>query len=198
MKTIDLTPEEMEARTVRFKKLRPRSAMAQEKTGIPPEVSKALAADKNYTYMAPLLPNNSVLTENAAMRGGDAGNAISLSMAICGPGKGPQLHAHAKTCESFFCLNGRFSITWGDKGQHETVLEPLDFIAIPPGVVRTFMNISDDPEARLLVIIQGDRNDFGDVYFVPEVAEMLMAQFGNDIKAKLEATGRRFTAGVAE
>ena len=75
MKTIDLTPEEMEARTVRFKKLRPRSAMAQDKTGIPPEVSKALAADKNYTYMAPLLPNNSVITENAAMRGGDAGNA---------------------------------------------------------------------------------------------------------------------------
>ena len=198
MQTIDISPEDMEQRVVRFKALKPRSLMAQANTGIPVEVAQALAADKNFTYMAPVLPNNSVITANAAIRGGDAGNAISLSLAVCGPGKGPQLHAHAKTSESFFCLNGRFSITWGDKGQHETMLEPLDFIAIPPGVVRTFRNVSDDEEARLLVIIQGDRNDFGDVYFVPEVATMLTERFGPDIKARLEATGRRFTAGVPE
>ena len=198
MKTIDLSPDEMERHVVRFKSLKPRSLMAQASTGIPPEVSRVLAADKNFTYMAPVLPNHSAITENAALRGGDAGNAISVSMAICGPGKGPQLHAHAKTCESFFCLNGRFAITWGDKGQHETTLEPLDFIAIPPGVVRTFRNVSDDAEARLLVIIQGDKADFGDVYFVPEVAQMLTERFGPGIKEKLEATGRRFTAGVDE
>lgn len=198
MKTIDLTPDEMEQRIVRFRQLKPRSLIAQDKTGIPSEVTRSLAADRNYTYMAPVLPNNSAITENAALRGGDAGNAISVSLAICDPGYGPQLHAHARTVESFFCISGRFSITWGDKGQHTTVLEPLDFIAIPKGVVRTFKNVSDEKDAKLLVIIQGDKQDFGDVYFVPEVAQMLMARFGPDIKAKLEATGRRFTAGVPE
>ena len=161
-------------------------------------MARSLAADRNYTYMAPLLPNNSVITENAALRGGDAGNAISISLAICDPGLGPQLHAHAKTIESFFCISGRFGISWGNKGEHSTVLEPLDFISVPKGVVRTFKNVSDEKDAKLLIIIQGDREDFGDVYFVPEVAQMLETRFGAEIRAKVEATGRRFTAGVEE
>ena len=110
MKTLKVEPSEMEKRIVRFKNQRPRALIAQDKTGIPAEVARSLAADRNYTYMAPLLPNNSVITENAALRGGDAGNAISISLAICDPGLGPQLHAHAKTIESFFCISGRFGL----------------------------------------------------------------------------------------
>jgi len=197
MQTIDLTEEEMERRIVRFKNLKPRSLMAQAATGIPPEVSQVLAADRNYTYMAPELPNNSVITVHSAIRGGDGGNAISVSMAMCEPGRGPQLHAHAKTCESFFCLKGRFQIRWGDKGQHETFLEPYDFIAVPPGVVRTFRNVSDE-QAHLFVIIQGNKDEFADVYFPPEVGHMIAERFGAEMKTRLEATGRRFTAGVAE
>lgn len=198
MKTLQLTPEQMEQHIVRFRNLRPRSLIQQDKTGIPSEVVRSLAADRNYTYMAPLLPNHSAITENAAMRGGDAGNAISVSVAICDPGRGPQLHAHARTIESFFCISGRFGISWGDHGEHSTVLDPMDFISVPRGVVRTFKNVSDEKDAKLLVIIQGDREDFGDVYFTPEVARTLMDRFGPDIKARLEATGRRFTAGVEE
>ena len=198
MKTLKVEPSEMEKRIVRFKNQRPRALIAQDKTGIPAEVARSLAADRNYTYMAPLLPNNSVITENAALRGGDAGNAISISLAICDPGLGPQLHAHAKTIESFFCISGRFGISWGNKGEHSTVLEPLDFISVPKGVVRTFKNVSDEKDAKLLIIIQGDREDSGDVYFVPEVAQMLETRFGAEIRAKVEATGRRFTAGVEE
>ena len=69
---------------------------------------------------------------------------------------------------------------------------------MPKGVVRTFKNVSDEKDAKLLIIIQGDREDFGDVYFVPEVAQMLETRFGAEIRAKVEATGRRFTAGVEE
>lgn len=198
MKTVQIEPEEMERHIVRFKNQRPRALIAQDKTGIPSEVARSLAADRNYTYMAPVLPNNSVITVNSAMRGGDAGNAISVSLAICDPGLGPQLHAHARTVESFFCISGRFGITWGDKGEHSTVLEPLDFIAVPKGVVRTFKNVSDEKDAKLLIIIQGDREDFGDVYFVPEVAQMIATRFGADMLTRVEATGRRFTAGVVE
>jgi len=198
MKTIEVTPDEMNRYVVRFRDQRPRALIAEEKTGVPIEVARSLAADRNYTYMAPVLPNNSVITANAALRGGDAGDAISLSLAICDPGLGPQLHAHAKTIESFFCISGRFGITWGDRGEHSTVLEPLDFISVPKGVVRTFKNVSDEKDAKLLIIIQGQREDFGDVYFVPQVAEMIEHRFGAEMLARVKATGRRFTAGVDE
>lgn len=198
MKTLQVTPEEMNRFIVRFKDQRPRALIAEDKTGVPVEVARSLAADRNYTYMAPVLPNNSVITANAAMRGGDAGDAISVSLAICDPGLGPQLHAHAKTIESFFCISGRFGITWGDHGEHSTVLEPLDFISVPKGVVRTFKNVSDEKDAKLLIIIQGQREDFGDVYFVPEVAQMITTRFGEEMLSRVKATGRRFTAGVEE
>jgi mannose-6-phosphate isomerase-like protein (cupin superfamily) len=197
MKTVQLTPEQMNEHIVRFKSLKPRSLIAQASTRIPAEVAQALAADSNFSYMSPVLPNNSTITAHSAIRGGDAGDCISLSMAICKPGRGPQLHAHARTCESFFCLKGTFTIKWGDKGEQQTLLEPYDFIAVPAGVVRTFINESDE-EAHLLVIIQGNRIDFQDVYFVPEVAEMIVQRFGLEAKEKLEASGRRFTAGVPE
>jgi len=99
---------------------------------------------------------------------------------------------------SFFCISGRFGITWGDRGEHSTVLEPLDFISVPKGVVRTFKNVSDEKDAKLLIIIQGQREDFGDVYFVPQVAEMIEHRFGAEMLARVKATGRRFTAGVDE
>lgn len=198
MKTIQITPDEMNRYIVRFSNQTPRALIAQDKTGVPIEVARSLAADRNYTYMAPVLPNNSVITANAAMRGGDAGDAISVSLAICDPGLGPQLHAHAKTIESFFCISGRFGVTWGDQGEHSTVLEPLDFISVPKGVVRTFKNVSDEKDAKLLIIIQGQREDFGDVYFVPQVARMIEERFGAEMLARVKATGRRFTAGVDE
>lgn len=198
MKTTRITPDEMDRHIVRFKDQRPRALIAEEKTGVPIDVARSLAADRNYTYMAPVLPNNSVITANAALRGGDAGNAISVSLAICDPGLGPQLHAHAKTIESFFCISGRFGITWGDQGEHSTVLEPLDFISVPKGVVRTFKNVSDEKDAKLLIIIQGQREDFGDVYFVPQVAQMIESRFGAEMLARVMATGRRFTAGIDE
>jgi len=78
MKTIEVTPDEMNRYVVRFRDQRPRALIAEEKTGVPIEVARSLAADRNYTYMAPVLPNNSVITANAALRGGDAGDAIVL------------------------------------------------------------------------------------------------------------------------
>lgn len=194
MQTTQIDAEQMDAHIVRFADLKPRSRAAQVASGIPTEVSEFMAADRNYTYMAPRLEVDSPITRFAAMRGGDAGDAISLSMAICAPGKGPQLHAHMNTVESFFCLAGRFQVRWGDRGEHETHLGPNDFIAVPRGVVRTFRNVTDE-EGRLLVIIQGDKTGFDDVYHTPAVGRTIVERFGAEMKTRLEATGRRFTAG---
>jgi mannose-6-phosphate isomerase-like protein (cupin superfamily) len=196
MQTTQITPEEMERHIARFGAMKPRSREAHAAQGIPQEVSEFMAADRNFTYLAPVVPVDSPITRFAALRGGDHGEAITLSLAICAPGKGPQLHAHMKTIEAFFCLKGRFEISWGDAGEHATQIGPYDFIAVPPAVVRTFRNVSQE-EGHLLVIIQGDKSDFNDVYHTPAVGQAIVERFGADMKAKLESTGRRFTAGAA-
>ncbi len=103
MRTISVTPEEMAARACASRRSHWRSA---RRTPPPPassaEASQALTADVNYTYMAPSLPNNSLITAHAAIRaGGDAGDAISLSMAVCEPGHGPE-PTRMHTVEAFF------------------------------------------------------------------------------------------------
>ena len=197
MRTVQVSPAEVEKRLVRFKSLTPRSQAEAAATGIPAAASQALAADTNYTYMAPKLPSDSMITAHAAITGGDAGDAISVSMAVCRPGNGPELHAHMHTVEAFFCLKSRFAVKWGDQGENQIILEPYDFVHLPPGVVRTFVNVGED-DGELLVIIQGDRNEFNDVSFTPEAGQRIVESFGPGVKAKMEANGRSFTAGLDE
>jgi uncharacterized RmlC-like cupin family protein len=160
---------------------------------VPDEVVEFMTPDANYTYLAPAMDGQSVIQRYAALTGGDAGDAISVSLAVCSPGRGPTLHAHLNTVEAFFCLSSRFAIQWGLRGENEIVLEPWDFIHVPKGVVRTFTNVGDG-EGALLVIIQGKRNEFNDVVNAPYVAEQLAERFGPDAVKQLEATGRSFYA----
>ena len=79
---------------------------------------------------------------------------VVLSIAECPPGDGPASHIHEKTIENFFCLSGRFEIAWGDPGAEQSVvLEPHDFISVPPGVPRRFTNVHETETGRLCVII---------------------------------------------
>ena len=43
------------------------------------------------------------------------------------------------------------AVKWGDKGENEITLDPYDFVHVPPGVVRTFVNVGDE-DGELLVI----------------------------------------------
>jgi len=197
MKTVQITPAEMETRTVRFGKLTPRSQILKDRTGVPPEVSEFFSADRNYTLMAPKMGANSTISSTAAIEGGDAGDAISVSLAFCNPGSGPQLHAHMNTVEAFFCLKGRFSISWGDRGENETVLEPYDFLPVPKGVMRTFTNIGDE-EGALLVIIQGNKGEFRDVINPPIVADMVRERWGEEMLERVKVGGRIFMDDTAQ
>ena len=191
MKTVDITPEAMNERLVRFRSLTPRAKLLQAREGVPAEVNEFFSADRNYTLMAPAMGGNSTITRTAAIEGGDAGDAISVSLAVCDPGGGPQLHAHLNTVEAFFCLQSRFSITWGDAGEHEATLEPWDFLPVPKGVMRTFRNIGDE-EGALLVIIQGNKDEFRDVIHPPLVARMVRERWGEAMLQKVKEGGRRF------
>ncbi len=114
----------------------------------------------------------------------------------CSPGQGPYLHAHYNTLENFICLDGRFRITWGDTGEHEAFLDPLDTVSVPRGVVRAFENASDGP-AHIMAFIRGDKpEDFGDVAMTPAAAEDLDTTFGDGTAEKIKDIGWRFDAGV--
>ncbi|MBW8825790.1 MAG: cupin domain-containing protein [Acidobacteria bacterium] len=183
-----ITPEQMEERVVRFKNMTPRPKLGGGM--LPDEVVEWMTADTNYTYMAPASEHQSRIQQYATMKGGDAGNGISVSMVLCSPGRGPALHAHLKTIEAFFCLSSRFAIEWGDHGENSLVLEPWDFIHVPTEVVRTFHNVGDEPGA-LLVIIQGDKNEFDDVVRPPFVTEQITELFGEEAAASFTAMGER-------
>ena len=182
----DVSPEEMASRVVHFKDMAPRPKPGAGE--LPEAIVEFMTADANYTYLAPAI-EGSVIQRYAALNGGDAGDAISVSMAMCSPGNGPVLHAHLNTVEAFFCLSSRFAIEWGYRGELSIVLEPWDFIHVPKGVPRTFRNVGDEVGA-LLVIIQGDRTAFNDVVNAPYAAEQLTERFGSAALAELERSGR--------
>jgi uncharacterized RmlC-like cupin family protein len=117
---------------------------------------------------------------------------LSVSIAECPPGNGPGLHNHANTIENFFCLNGRFEISWGDNGEDKLVLEPLDMVSVPPGIHRRFKNISDET-ARLLVMIQIPTEKQEDnVTFAASLGREIEQKHGADALKKLNEIGFKF------
>jgi uncharacterized RmlC-like cupin family protein len=191
MKTLTPTPAEMEARIARFRQLKPKSRRYAEACGIPAEAFEMIAAKNIFLLMAP---------EGAG--GANAAPAVTgapgltVNVAQCPPGNGPMLHAHQRTRETFFCLRGRFEVRWGDRGEHRTMLEEFDLVAVPPNVSRAFTNVTDQ-DAYLLVMIQGGNDDLNDVAYSPEVAQQITQRFGPQVKERFETVlGWNFEAGV--
>lgn len=191
MKTTDVSNEVMGRRTARFSELKPYKQTQNDANSIPPDAIEMVSADCVYPVMSP---------EGWAGRNGLAPvkgvPGLTVSLAECPPGDNPGLHAHEAAVENFFCVRGRFEITWGDNGEHSSVLEPLDFISVPPGVCRNFTNVSDET-GYLLVVIQTPPGDaFDRVAFAPGLGEVIAKQFGADTVAKMNDIGFHFDAGV--
>jgi quercetin dioxygenase-like cupin family protein len=79
---------------------------------------------------------------------------FSFSMIEVDAGKGAGLHAHS-TEEVFMPIDGKLAVFWGDKGENEVVLGPLDTITVPIGVMRGFRN-DDDKTIHVIAIVGGD------------------------------------------
>lgn len=192
MRTITPTPEEMEKRVCRFNKLVPVKKQFEAK-GIPAAAYEAVAADQTFVMMAPK-GHLSATGEEPPIIGGDGGDVVTYNIVTCPPGNGPLLHAHQFTHETFMALDGRFRIEWGDNGEHSLILEKFDMVAVPPRVVRRFVNISDH-DAHLFVPIQGPSHAFRDVENRPDDRGMIEQRFGTSIVERLEEAGLRFNAG---
>src|SRR4029078_8421054 len=148
-----LTPQHIEAPTPRFKNLKTYQTQNFEAHNIPPGAVEKVTARKVFPVMAP-----------ADYHGRSAGAPVKgprgliVSISECEPNNGPGLHRHLNTVENFFCLKGRFEISWGDEGQHKTILEENDMISVPRGENRMFFNIGNEV-GRLLVMIGADRHE---------------------------------------
>jgi len=192
MKTITVTREEMESRVARFSQITPQSNSYSEEDGIPKEAYEMLTAKTLYLLMSPECQGGPMAHQPAVV----TKDKMSVIIAECPPGDRPLLHAHHRTNETFFCLDGRFRIRWGDEGENQTYLEQYDMIAVPPGVVRDFTNVSDKT-ARLLVWITGEtEDDFNDIEMPPIEAQRLEEKFGNEVLKKFKNIGVSFNAGV--
>jgi uncharacterized RmlC-like cupin family protein len=184
------TQAEMKTRIARFKDLVSTKARHSQSKGIPLEVMEMITAKSTFNVMSPD-DLGGQLSPKPAVVGGDAG-VFRLGIATCPAGNGPGLHVHWNTHETFMALTGRWQIKWGDKGEESTILEPFDLIAVPPGVTRQFINLSD-ADAHLLVIIQGKKGEFDDVGRVPETAEAIKQKFGAAMLQKLLDEGWQFS-----
>ena len=194
MKTVNFTQQEMSTRIARFKDLKPQSSSYDAEVGIPAEVYETMTARTLYLLMSPENQGGPMAQAPAVV----TQDKMSVIIAECPPGDGPLLHAHQFTRETFMCLDGRFKIQWGDEGENQIELDKYDMIAVPPGVVRRFENISDET-GRLLVWINGDsEEEFNDIGNPQVEADRLADQFGDDMLDKLRGIGVTFEAGVED
>lgn len=192
MKTITVTPEEMKNRVARFGQITPQSNSYSETDGIPKEAYEMLTANTLYLLMSPEAQGGPMAQQPAVV----TKDKMSVIIAECPPGDRPLLHAHHRTNETFFCLDGRFRIRWGDEGENETYLEQYDMIAVPPGVCRDFTNVTEKT-ARLLVWITGEtEEDFNDIEMPPIEAGRMKEKFGEEVLEKFRNIGVSFNAGA--
>ncbi|MCB9659018.1 MAG: cupin domain-containing protein [Sandaracinaceae bacterium] len=116
-------------------------------------------------------------TAHGPLRFGVAGPDELVTVFVQTPrGTGPALHVHTKSTEMFCVLTGRFRITWGDDGEHEAVLGPLDTIVVPRGLNRAFTAM-DEGENWILPIVVGTNDEAEDILWLEHVFEPVRARF---------------------
>lgn len=191
MKTVNISAEQMSHRTARFSELKPYKQTQNDAAGIPPGAMEMVSAKSVYPVMSPegWAGRNSI----APVKGAPG---ITISLAESPPGDNPGLHAHEKAVENFFCVRGRFEITWGDEGENSIILEPLDFVSVPPGISRNFTNISDEMGYLFVVIQPPEGDEFDKVAFSPSLGEDIAKQFGAATVAQMNGIGFNFDAGI--
>ena len=79
--------------------------------------------------------------------------ALSIAEATFPAGmNGPPPHSHRYTTDTFYVLEGTLRMTVGDR---EIDASAGSYILVPPGIVHTFANISDEPVRFLNISAPG-------------------------------------------
>lgn len=147
MDIVDLSEEEMASRVARWKNLKP-SKQAYVDTRLPDHIRDTYnVIGRGVTEDPDLAP---AVTD---------ARYFGITYIRAEPGKGAALHAH-ETIEAFIPLTGKWSAYWGANGDREVILDTFDVASFPPGVLRGFKNVGDEP--ALLMAIIGSKPDTGD------------------------------------
>ena len=153
-----MTPQEMDARIVRYGDLRPC------KTAFIDAHTPGSDQKENFTIIGGGVsesPDQHVhIRETPGFNIGAAGQP---------PKCRNSLHSH-RTAEVFFVLKGRWRFFWGRWGTAgEVVLEEGDIFNIPTGIFRGFENIGTD--YGMIMAILGGNDAGGGVIWAPQVIE---------------------------
>jgi quercetin dioxygenase-like cupin family protein len=182
-----LTPEQMAKRVARYGDLRPYKDTMNDAHGIPPEAMRMMSPDKVFPIMS---PEDWTGRSKIAPVKGESG--LTVTLVECSPGEHAGLHKHTDSVENFFCVEGRFEILWGERGEHRIELNPLDFVSVPAGVYRDFRYVGDTL-GRLLVTIHARPGDTKDTVIHPAaVGDEVARRFGQHTRDAMAALGVRF------
>jgi quercetin dioxygenase-like cupin family protein len=151
-----MTPDQMEARIVRYGELRPC------KTAFIDAHTPGSNQKENFTIIGGGVSESADqhvhITETPGFNIGAAGQP---------PKCRNSLHSH-RTAEVFFALKGRWRFFWGRWGTAgEVILEEGDIINIPTGIFRAFENVGTD-YGMIMAILGGD-DAGGGVVWAPQV-----------------------------
>jgi quercetin dioxygenase-like cupin family protein len=94
-------------------------------------------------------------------------HGFTVSYIVVPPNGGAGLHSH-KTAEIFIPMNGELNVLIGDE-KEELVLQPLDVISVPVGVMRGFRNRTGKDLTILAMV--GGHTGGGSVTWHPEVLD---------------------------
>ena len=189
MKTVQMTNAEVVQRTARFDKLQAMSTL-KDNPKVPEAARDVFLARK---IMPILLEQTQNAFGSVAAIYGAAG--LTMNISVCPPGQGPGLHAHHKTFETFFVLQGAFEFYVNDDAGEKVILNQWDTLSVPPGVCRGFRNIVPDKESVLLTVITGGVHDRNDISLPPSIGERLDA-FGPGVLDEVKKIGLTFDAGL--
>jgi len=188
MKTISISPQDMDKRVSRFADLQP--LPLSESLDMPQEAKDVIYARKILSVIGLGAEVVTPVNKGAPIQGA---GGMTMAYAVCPPGNGPSLHAHQQTYETFTVVKGRFEVTWNDTGENRIELGLFDTVSVPPGVCRAFRNISDE-EGILQVVITGGVHDMTDIDFPASIGKRL-EDFGGTVRRQFEDRGFTFTAG---
>lgn len=171
-----MTKDEISERTARYADLQ-EMIVPIDRELVPQEAMDVIFARK-------IMP---VIMEKTKNPFGDSGavygaNGMTMNISVLPPKQGPCLHAHNATFETFVVLEGSITFHVGEPGKEEHLtLERWDSFSCPPEVYRGFTNASDEEQAVLLTVINGDSNARDDVNVPPAITEHLREVHGEPV-----------------
>ncbi len=188
MKTVQMTAADVAQRTARFDQLQAMSTLKDNP--VVPEAARDIFLARK--IMPILLEQTQNAFGSVAAIYGAAG--LTMNISVCPPGQGPGLHAHHRTFETFFVLEGSFEFSVNDDGGQKVVLNKWDTLSVPPGVCRGFRNVAER-DSVLMTVITGGVHDRNDISLPPSIGQRIDA-FGPGVLDEVKKIGISFDAGV--